>query len=188
VALSSQEWNSFLAALGPEPGERYEQLRRRLVVFFAARRCAAAEDLVDVSLDRAAKRIAEGVQLEVSVESYVLGVARNVAREEWKKPVVVEMDWGRGAAVQVDSDPRVECLEECLKALPEESRKSIERFYESRGAAKIRGRQELAAELGLDVNALRVRMHRVRAKLEICVGECCDGNEAAKGAISKREF
>lgn len=187
MALSGSSFDGFLAALDPDrtvAGERYERLRRRLLLFFAARRVGTAEECADESLDRAARRLADGVVVEPSVESYILGIARNVAREQWKKPRAVEVDWTRLEAPRPGpEDKREACLEQCLEELAPQSRAWIGRFYESRGAERIRNRQRLAEELGIDANALRVRMHRIRARLEECLHGCLGGNESGGGGI-----
>jgi DNA-directed RNA polymerase specialized sigma24 family protein len=172
-----------LAVLGENAGERYEQLRRRLLIYFGAQRHPGAEEAADETLDRAARRLAEGVAV-TTVESFVLGIARNVVREGWKKPKVVELDWRRVAAPETAApQPALDCLERCLERLAPASRSWVERFYTGDGGEKIRARAALAAELGIDTNALRVRMHRVRGKLEACVRACLAGNETDAGAM-----
>jgi DNA-directed RNA polymerase specialized sigma24 family protein len=186
MAIDRSSFDGLLAALDPDrtaAGERYERLRRRLLMFFAARRVPMGEVCADETLDRAARRLAEGVAVEPTVESYVLGIARNVAREEWKKPRAAEVDWNRVPAVDRAADERGDCLERCLAELAPQARGWIGRFYEGRGADRIRRRQGLAEELGIDTNALRVRMHRIRAKLEECLRGCL-GNESGRGGIS----
>jgi DNA-directed RNA polymerase specialized sigma24 family protein len=188
MAIDRSSFDGFLAALDPDrtaAGERYERLRRRLLMFFAARRVAMGEVCADETLDRAARRLAEGVAVEPTVESYVLGIARNVAREQWKRPQFAEVEWARMAAPEpVVEDGRGACLESCLDGLAPQARGWIGRFYESRGAERIRNRAVLAEELGIDGNALRVRMCRIRGKLEECVRACLGGNETGRGGIS----
>jgi DNA-directed RNA polymerase specialized sigma24 family protein len=183
VRLTPETFERFLAALGEAPGERYEALRRRLLIYFAANRCGVAEEAADETMDRVARRMAEGVEVG-SVESFVLGVARNVVREGWRRPKAAEVDWNRiPAAAPEAAHPAAECLEECLGQMAPASRRWVERFYSGDGGAKIRARAALAAELGIDGNALRVRMHRVRGKLERCVRECLSGNEMRREVI-----
>lgn len=183
VPLTPETFARFLEALGEAPGERYEALRRRLLVFFAANRHWDGEAAADETLDRAARRLAEGVSVG-TVESFVLGVARNVVREGWKKARAVEVDWNQVRAEERGEEhPAAACLEACLGKMAPASRGWVERFYTGDGGEKIRARAALAAELGIDGNALRVRMHRVRAKLEACVRGCLDGNETGTGDI-----
>jgi DNA-directed RNA polymerase specialized sigma24 family protein len=67
---------------------------------------------------------------------------------------------------------RIECLRQCLSTLPQKSRELITQYYEDDGSAKIKRRKELAARLGMQLNALRIRACRVREKLEQCMGRC----------------
>ncbi|MCC6540128.1 MAG: sigma-70 family RNA polymerase sigma factor [Bryobacterales bacterium] len=185
--MTEPAFAALLHALDPggspaAAGERYQSLHRRLTMFFAARHCeAASADLADTAIDRLARRVAEGAPLSVSIESYALGIARNVAREQWKKPAPADVNWNGVAAPPVTAPEgdghALRCLDECLAALPASLRDSLLRFYVDSGAAKIENRQRLAAELGLDANALRVRMHRARVKLEACVSRCL-GNDS----------
>jgi hypothetical protein len=46
------------------------------------------------------------------------------------------------------------------------------RYYEHEGGARIRARHAQAAGLGLAPGALRIRLHRLRTRLEACVNAC----------------
>lgn len=189
MAVTAEQFERFLSVLGPDrndAGQRYEGLRRRLLVFFAARGSGPAEEWADETLDRAAQRVAEGVEIAVTMESYVLGIARNVIREQWKKPVAREVDWARVASPAAgEADGRLDCLDRCLETLAPQSREWVETFYAGKGGTRIRNRQALAERLGIDGNALRVRMHRIRAGLLVCMQACLDGggNETQRGGI-----
>lgn len=170
-------------------GERYESLRRRLLIVFAARHCGGDTGaLADDTLDRVARRVHQGVPLETTVEAFVFGVARNIARERLKLPREVEIEPTRLVAATVPPDDSAsaadDCLEECLQELQPRPRDWAIRFYTGSGGAKIEARKRLAAELGIDLNALRVRMFRIRTKLEQCLNECLSkSNDFGKGAI-----
>lgn len=187
MALSSQAFAELLQQLGSTPeaaGQRYEQLRQRLLYFFSVRHHPHADEHADEVIDRLARRLAEGAPVSPSLEAFALGIARNLEREQWKKPHTVDLPWHLpDKATAEEISPALECLEKCLALLDEPSRRSILRFYRAEGAVKIRQRQALAEELGIDANALRVRMHRLRARLEKCVSECQGCNESPKGAI-----
>jgi len=53
-------------------------------------------------------------------------------------------------------------LERCLERLPPATRALLLRYY---GTTRGAERQHIADELGITVNALRIRMHRVRTEL-----------------------
>jgi DNA-directed RNA polymerase specialized sigma24 family protein len=189
LALTSAEFESLLRVLDADratAGERYESLRRRLLIVFAARHCGGDTGaLADDTLDRVARRVHLGVPLETTIEAFVFGVARNVARERLKLPREVEIEPTRLTAAAPPEEPTEaqDCLEECLQELQPRPRDWVIRFYTGSGGAKIEARKRLAAELDIDLNALRVRMFRIRTKLEQCVDGCLSkSNDFGKGA------
>ena len=83
------------------------------------------------------------------------------------------------------TDHRHDCLRRCLAQLPPDQRDLVLRYYQGnshqggsykgnsgQGERNIRNRQQLAREAGIPMNALRIRVHRVRRKLESCVHAC----------------
>lgn len=185
LALTAAELEALLRALAPdraEAGQRYEALRRRLLIVFAARHSGSdTAALADEVLDRVARRLNEGIPIETSVEAYVLGVARNVAREQARIPRAETPLPAHLAAVAPEpEDPAHDCLERCLAGLQPSPRAWVLRFYTGSGSAKIAERSRLARELGLEPNALRVRMFRLRSTLEACLESCLSaaGNES----------
>ena len=60
-------------------------------------------------------------------------------------------------------------LEQCLEKLPRERRILIEKYYAAGASKRARLRQDLADELGLQMNALRNRALRARQQLEACM-------------------
>ncbi len=187
LALKQSPHQKLLDAFGPDPEQaelRFAQLRQRLIYFFAARRLPFAEDLADEAIERCARRVSEGAPLQSTVEAFALGIARNLEREQWKRPAPASLPAHLAAPA---SSPEVsilsQCLDECLQQLSTSERSSILRFYSATGGEKIRQRQLLAAELQVDANALRVRMYRLRQRLESCVRACSGCNETTRGTI-----
>ena len=82
-------------------------------------------------------------------------------REEWQPPPPAE---------EPEAGDRIDCLRHCLQRLPDEQRELVLRYHQE--SDHIRSRQTLSQELGIPMNALRIRVHRVRRKLEECVHEC----------------
>ena len=66
------------------------------------------------------------------------------------------------------------CLDRCLDHLPASTRELVLEYYRHEKRAKIDHHMALAQRLGIAVNALRIRAHRVRKHLEKCVLECLD--------------
>jgi len=170
-------------------GEEYERIRGKLLKFFKWRGCHEPEEYADRTIDRVARRITEGAELRVR-DSYLFfhGVALNILKEHWRGPVRDshtlddlppslspaedpderrEREEGRH-----DKEQRLECLDECLQRLSAESRELVTKYHQSEGRAKIEGRKELAALLKIPLNALRIRVFRIRTELEGCVDGC----------------
>ncbi len=175
----------LLAALDPDrdrAGERYEILRLRLIDFFTWRGASGADVLADEALDRVSRRLLGGEVVAGEIGRYVLGVARNVLREAWARqrqagaPQVLDTVADRFLAPAADrgdeQERRSACLERCLARLAAADRDMLLRYYEHEGGTRIRARQAQAAGVGLAPGALRVRLHRLRARLEACVNAC----------------
>jgi DNA-directed RNA polymerase specialized sigma24 family protein len=157
-------------------GEKYERLRTRLVRFFDWRGCPSPEDQADETLNRIARRLEEGEQIK-DLTSYAGGVARNLALEIIKEEEKARLAFRHMPALQevpapADVDRCRDCLDRSLARLPPESQALILGYYEAERGAKIENRRALAERLGVPVNVLRVRVHRLRARLEHQVSEC----------------
>src|SRR5688572_15856324 len=82
-ALSEEAFNKVLECLDPDrqiAGKKYTQLHRKLEKFFEVHRCALAEDLADETINRAARKLQEGLEIQNCV-SYCVGVARLLLKE-----------------------------------------------------------------------------------------------------------
>src|SRR5262249_30866670 len=66
------------------------------------------------------------------------------------------------------------CLESCTGKLDPASRDLIIRYYHGKERVKIENRRQMAADLGISVNALSIRACRIRDKLEDCVKKCAE--------------
>ena len=197
--LTGEGLHGFLARLDPDPGragERYEGLRRRLVRFFEWRGGREPETLADEVLDRVCRRVAEGEVIRAEDPAqYALGVARNVLRESWKRearhPSGELREPDRIPAPASDADPGVErrreCLQSCLEALPPETARLVLEYYGQGEGSRIGQRKGLAAALGIAAGALRLRLHRVRARLEACVARCQQGRSVTVGGPRPHE-
>jgi DNA-directed RNA polymerase specialized sigma24 family protein len=177
--LTSKAFTKLLANLSADPeiaGSEYEDLRRRLIKFFEWRGAFFPEDLADETLNRTARKIDEGAEIEKNVIALALGVAHFVFLETSRHP-----DSRRATLEELitlaapperrveDDDLRVVCLRECLRSLPKENRELIIEYYRDEGRAKIEDRKALAEMLGISLNALFSRAKRIRDRLEQCV-------------------
>lgn len=179
--LDRSAFDRLLALLDPDrdvAGRRYETLRTGLVRLFEWRGCGASRELADRTLDRVCRRIEEGAGLSAeSVVPYCRGVARNVLKEyfrEQQRQQMAHQALPRPAPVDEpaatdDTARRLECLHRCLEGLSPEDRELVQEYYRSTKGQKIADRRELTRLLGVSPGALRIRIFRIRQKLEACV-------------------
>jgi DNA-directed RNA polymerase specialized sigma24 family protein len=104
--------------------------------------------------------------------------------EEWDRPgrrtVALHELPDRELPVEPPVDPPepdrgADCLTRCLEMVSAAQRDMVVAYYEWGRRERIGSRQELAARLGLPMNALRLRVHRLRESLERCVAACLKG-------------
>lgn len=180
--ITPEAFECLLASLDADreqAGQKYVRLRLKLVKYFEWRGAAFPDREADVTINRVARRIEEGQEVH-NLNAYAHGVARLVF-SEWLRAYQKEREaFGSAPFVEVQEEPEASldmeaqsaCLDRCLRALPEETRALILGYYEEEKGRKIERRKHLAARLGIPLNALRIRAHRIRGGLEACMREC----------------
>jgi len=177
--LTREGFEALLTQLDPDrerAGQRYEINRRKLVRLFEWRGCDSPENLTDETFDRVARKLAEGIELRsADPYGYFCGVAHLVYKEVMRRAsrerrALEGGGWPPPECLSEDESPYLECLRQCLDGLAHEERDLVLRYHQ--GENNVRNRQALARELGIQLNALRIRVHRVRRKLEDCVHGC----------------
>ena len=175
--LSPGDFRSLLNRLGKDPQEaadRYELLRRKIIKFFVWEQCGDAESLADECLDRVARKLEEGVEIQ-NLSGYLSGVARIVvkeyqARRQRENTVLENFSYQASvASTEENLEVAVTDLNHCLDQFSVDQRRLILRYYEGDHAKRIENRKKLADELGILPNALRNRAMRLRAILEACM-------------------
>ena len=179
-ALTQEAFDRLLAAFGEDPdsaAKKYLEIRTNLVRFFEWRGGPFPEDHADETINRVAKRLAEGEAIE-NPSGYCMGVARMLLLEINKERAREQHALGEMAYSQVNasdseaSEGHVECLRSCLQGLPADSRELIVEYYQGEKGAKIKNRKDLVERLGIPVNTLRMRALRLREKMRACVEDC----------------
>lgn len=179
--LTQEAFDKLLLALGhgdrESGGEKYLEVRTHLIRFFEWRGCSFPEDHADETINRIARKVADGEEI-INPSGYAMGVARLVLLEILKnrqreQSALTEM--GQASEVYAGSDDRegrVTCLQSCLQTLSSENRELILQYYEGEKSKKIQNRKKLMERLGIPVNTLRMRTLRLRERLQGCVEEC----------------
>jgi len=166
-------------------GERYLEMRRRLLRYFDHKHCLASDDLADETLNRVARRLEEqGAITEATPAQYCYIVAKFVFLEylrqahpqaEASEANLSSMSLAHAAHPGAEAEEkRMQCLEQCLEKLGADERELILEYYRGGQHEKIRGRRQLAERLALTLNALSIRACRIRTRLEGCVNRCCE--------------
>ncbi len=180
---SREAFQRLLSSLDSDPrqaGEKYEGLRRKLIIFFLARRGQHAEESADEALDRLGRRLAEGERIH-DVGRFAYGVARHVHSEDLRR--LRRRRRALQAFAGSTPDPRwafaadegLECVRQCIAQLEVEDRRFIIDYYDGSGRDLQQARKELAERLGITPTALRLRSYRLRRLLEVSVRQCLQG-------------
>lgn len=178
--LTQEAFDKLLITLGGDResgSEKYLEIRNNLTRFFEWRGCSFPEDHADETINRLAKKIDEGEEIQ-NPAGYAMGVARLVLLEILKgrqREQSALNEIGAAGDVYVEPDEgedRLQCLQKCLQTLSPENRELILQYYQGEKGEKIQNRKKLLERLGVPVNTLRMRALRLRERLQTCVEEC----------------
>jgi len=181
--LTAEAFIRLLERLGEDEeqaAKKYEDLRRVLIRSFEWRGAPFPEEHADETFNRLARKLDSGVEIR-NIGDYSYEVARLVCLEALKKgenrreqlDEVKHETVGPDTSVEMaEKEDRLSCLDDCLDALPSESRELIIEYYCDEKRGQIDRRRDLAARLGLRRDALANRAQRLRDKLEQCVTHC----------------
>jgi DNA-directed RNA polymerase specialized sigma24 family protein len=161
-------------------GERYLEMRRRLVAYFDRRNRPGPDVLADETFDRIARTLEQSGRINVTPPArYCYVVARFVLLEDIRA-TRRSVPFDEARAVSPDMAPvdaaageqSLDCLAACLDRLKPADRELIVEYYRDDKRARIDRRRAMAERLGITMNALGIRAWRLRASLETCVGRC----------------
>lgn len=187
--LSQDAFDAMLTWLSPDrqsAAEKYEVIRLRLIKIFICNHCAEAEELADETINRVASKVPE-IRKEWKGDPALCfyGYAQNIFFE-WRRRAMrqVRVEDAPNLATAVsdaadnDDDREHECLELCMKERPENERTLLLGYFREQGQAKIEHHKALAVEMGITVNALRIRVHRILRRVRKCVIPCLEAGPA----------
>ncbi len=181
-SLSKIDFDRFLQMLDRDRGqaaEKYIALRERLEKFFEWRDCENTEELADIVFDRVIKKILEGENIE-NAEAYSISVAKFVLMENRRDSLRKE-EFDENSLKNISEniseedelkDKKFDCLNKCLADFPEDKRKLLIEYFDTEEETMIPKRKSLAEKSGLNLNTLRIRISRLKTKLEKCTKEC----------------
>lgn len=174
-AESNQEaFNKLLAWLDPDrdkAGEKYKQIQFRLIRIFACQGCYEPEDLADETLDVVMRKIDWLIEnYEGDPALFFYGVAKKKHLEQKRRKPLPKPPPPDPPREEIEC--AAECLDNCLEKLTAEDRRLVVRYHEESKGAKIRIRKQIAAELGVSINALRIRIYYLHSDLRECIDLC----------------
>lgn len=188
-SLTQEAFDKLLAAFSQdreEAARQYEALRSKLIRFFEWRGIALAEARADEVLNRVARRIDEGQQVD-NVVAYAYRVAYLVFLEALKEPELIDLDQetiqpltNEQTFEDAEHERRQRCFDRCLEGLTVGNGKTILSYYQEERGAKIERRRNLADQLKISLDALRIRVHRIRKGLEECITNCLQQLESTR--------
>ena len=176
-SLSQEDFDALLDWLDSDreqAGIKYEQIRSRLIKIFTGRGCVDPEELADETINRVTRKIKD-IKNEFTGDPalYFFGVAKMLFLEYMRrKPPQTPPPPTDSARAELE----YRCLERCIDRLSEDDRSLLLREYGAKGQTQVERRKALADELGISLNALRIRVYRVRIALKECIEKCIQGS------------
>jgi len=208
LATNKKEWSltadAFEQLLGlldhdrDRAGQKYENVRRKLMEFFEARGSESPDEQTDETINRVARKIVEGEKIE-SLDRYFYGVARLVwlesLRARDKAPIALDLvptpiapNKEEQIREHQEQEQKFQCFEGCLSNLSPEHRTLIVDYYREEGGLKIDHRKRHAERLNMSLNALRLRACRIKAELATCIDACLKHSTVDKDRDTKAEI
>lgn len=178
--ISAEDFNRFLTWLDgdrEQAGRKYEDLRQSLIAVFTCRGCHISEELADETINRVMRRLPQMIETyQGDPAAYFHTVAHHLFLEylsTQSRRTALPPDYNLpGLPAEAESEREDECLEQCLGKLTPDNRRLVLQYYQEEKQAKIDHRKQVAAQMGIAVNALRIRAYRVRQQLQLCLDGC----------------
>lgn len=184
VLITQDQFEKTLAWLDSDrdlAAQKYEAIRKSLIMILSWRGCRDAEDLADETVNRVMVKIDElAGSYKGDPALYFYGVARRLLleyqrNEKLREPLPeIVVDEPADKEQLERRELAHECLSRCLGKLPPDDGELIVEYYRGDKQLKIDHRKVLADRIGMATNALRVKVHRIRAKLEECIKRCLE--------------
>lgn len=181
--ITEEKFNKFLGWLDPDrrrAAEKYEAVRRGLIIVYASRGCFESDQLADETINRVIEKIDELVEnFEGDREKYFFGVARNVYREFARKrkfQLNEEITSDEDSFIKFFESERnnltLTCLKSCLEEIDPENKQLILDYFDVESGREKEYRELIAEKYSITVNSLRVRMFRIKRDLYECIRKC----------------
>jgi RNA polymerase sigma factor (sigma-70 family) len=174
MSLDSEQepFEELFRRLEPEAesaAEGIQRCRHKLAKYFVWRRCPDADDLAGETISRLLKWAETQASADLHY-GFVYGIAANVFREYSRR----RKESGEVASIddvlEIPDHSRSEiddCQQHCLDQLAEDKRNLLVRYYVENIDC-----EDLARERGETINALRLKIYRIKDWLRRCCENC----------------
>ena len=176
--LTSESLNRLLAELSEDERQAaaaYTHLRDSLVRFFDLKGDFEPEAAADETLDRTAAKVAANTPID-DVKKYSFGVARLIYLERLRlfqkqKNAAEDFYAGKDTATNnAEETDDFQFLRDCFKSLSVTDRNFLQSYFADLPYEKLTGvRNRLTVETGVPIKQMRVKIFRLRKRLENCV-------------------
>ena len=163
----------LLDRLGSDPetaGKEYERLRSGLANYFRVKGLFRSLDLADLTLDRVANLLSE--KEVTDLDGFCFGVARLICMEQYRaehRQRAAHENFANNAN-EDHYEEKYGIMRKCLETLAAQDQELLKAYYtELSPRARSAYREKLAQQTGVSIDHLRLRIHRLRRKLENCL-------------------
>jgi hypothetical protein len=181
--LTQEAFDAFLRWLSADRDEaaaKYEHIRRKLIKIFDFKGCDNSDLLADESINRVIERV---FRAETSGEKFptqfIYGVAKIIYLEYCSNPKTFILDEDTNLAdsgiteTEFFGDDDVQfCMKFCLESLKKADSELIFNYFSVNKKTKTTEREAICKKRGESMNALRVKISRIRQKLQKCRKNC----------------
>lgn len=182
MAVESNQFNKSLQMLleircsnQDEAGVAYNELRNSLVRFFQIKGDSDPDEAADLTLDRAALKIPKDTPIE-NLTGYCFGVARfifleRVRRTKKLNDAAAEFYSKRNSSEIVqETDDEFTVLRKCFEKLTNAEKLFLRDYFADLPFSELdKSRRQTCLENDITPNNLRLRVFRLRQRLENCV-------------------
>ncbi len=175
--MTNESFRILLEALkshSNDAGGAYTNLRNSLVRYFQIKGDTEADEAADEVLDRVALKLSQNTEIK-NLTAYSFGVAQIIYLERLRtaaKNKKAQTEFYAARERQSDDDLQDDLIyfRECFQKLSVEEKKFMQDYFPELPFTELTShREKLCVEKKLSINNLRIKIYRLKQRLEDCV-------------------
>ncbi len=181
--LTQEAFDAFLKWLSPDRDDaaaQYEKIHRKLIKIFNFKGCDSSEILADETINRVIERVFRSVGSgETFPIQFIYGVAKIIHLEYISNPknfiLDINPDLAETSITETEffgDDDMQTCMKFCLESLKQTDSELIINYFSVSKESKLAERELICKKRGESMNSLRVKISRIRQKLQKCQKNC----------------